>query len=214
MDGLNPLGLSRWFFLAGSRHVVVSKASLFDCSFGLLGKDLRFGYPDGFKILLPGEVRDVKSKTAEKLTDNCWSSSLEAILYHGGMRLREIQGAVEINTVFFVILRLFVNFWFSNFTKQVRGQYFLRTIGSFLIQTGGEVQAQRCACLGLIIWREPAGSAAKIFPYQACDASLHLVPNKPVVLVWLHQHLKLFLRILLRNVLLMRKFRSASISQW
>ena len=95
---------------AGSRHVVVSKASLFDCSFGLLGKDLRFGYPDGFKILLPGEVRDVKSKTAEKLTDNCWSSSLEAILNHGGMRLREIQGAVEINTVFFVILRLFVNF--------------------------------------------------------------------------------------------------------
>lgn len=37
------------------------------------------------------------------------------------MRLREIQGAVEINTGFFVILRLFVNFWFSNFTKQVRG---------------------------------------------------------------------------------------------
>lgn len=52
----------------------------------------------------------MKSKTAEKLTDNCWSSSLEAILNHGGMRLREIQGAVEINTGFFVILRLFVNF--------------------------------------------------------------------------------------------------------
>ena len=121
---------STWVPLfAGSRHVVVSKAPLFDCSFGLLGKDLRFGYPDGFKIFLPGEVRDVKSKTAEKLTDNCWSSSLEAILNHGGMRLREIQGAVEINTFFFVILRLFVNFWFSNFTKQVRGQYFLRTIG-------------------------------------------------------------------------------------
>ena len=69
----------------------------------------------------------------------------------------------------------------------MRGQYFLRTIGSFLIQTGGEVQAQRCACLGLIIWREPAGSAADFFPYQACDASLHLVPNKPVVLSMIAQ---------------------------
>ena len=72
----------------------------------------------------PGEVRDVKSKTVEKLTDNCWSSSLEAILNHlkrcGGMGLREIQAAVEINLVF-IIIRFVIIYLIQQFYKASEG---------------------------------------------------------------------------------------------